>query len=286
MANKSCKSVNVLPDADFTRRICQLNNKTRQMKPGDFMKTKGSSYYGSIKISCLDISHNKKTQTSTGYCYPVRQGKSCLSKPEKSCKEIKNFGKSQGDGMYWLDPDGGNHSNAFLAYCDMTSFQGGWTMCYSTDEYAKPKSEVAYSTQFPYGKDGYRTNCNNIPFSEIIFLDHQTGNKAYFKRRSRLSVTAASNYNKLASTYGLWDGEGVNKNYSYQLLICDDDFYSGFFVSGYTNCFKRCVHWCGDDITPYFRTASTDPKYKGVAFNINGHYPHVVENRLISVGLR
>ena len=121
----------------------------------------------------------------------------------------------------------------------------------------------------------------------MIFIDHQTGNKSYFKRRSHSSLTAASNgYDKSASTYGLWDGEGVNKNYSYQLLICDEDFYSGFFVSGYTNCFKRCVHWCGDDITPYFRTASTDPKYKGVAFNINGHYPHVVENRLISVGLR
>ena len=63
-------------------------------------------------------------------------------------------------------------------------------------------------------------------FSEIIFIDHQTGNKAYFKRRSRLSVTAASNYNNPASTYGLWDGEGVNKNYSYQLLICDLHFYS------------------------------------------------------------
>ena len=51
MANKSCKSFNVLPDADLTRRICQLNNKTRQMKPGDFMKTKASSCYGSIKVS-------------------------------------------------------------------------------------------------------------------------------------------------------------------------------------------------------------------------------------------
>ena len=84
---------------------------------------------------------------------------------EKSCKEIKKFGKSQGDGMYWLDPDGGNHSNAFLAYCDMRSYKGGWTMCYSTDEYAKPKTQVAYSTKFSYGKDGYRTNCNNIPVS-------------------------------------------------------------------------------------------------------------------------
>ena len=67
--------------------------------------------------------------------------------------------------MYWLDPDGGSHSNAFLAYYDMTSHNGGWTMCYTTDEYVKAKTEVTYSAQFPYGSDGYRTNCNNIPVS-------------------------------------------------------------------------------------------------------------------------
>ena len=60
--------------------------------------------------------------------------------------------------MYWLDPDGGSHSN-------MTSYGGGWTMCYTTDEFAKTKSEVTYNPQFPYGEDGYRTNCNNIPVS-------------------------------------------------------------------------------------------------------------------------
>ena len=36
-------------------------------------------------------------------------------------------------------------------------------MCYTADEYVKPKTEVTYSAQFPYGSDGYRTNCNNIP---------------------------------------------------------------------------------------------------------------------------
>ena len=97
---------------------------------------------------------------------------------------------------------------------------------------------------------------------------------------------AAANYGKSASAFGLWDGIGASSAYSYQLLICDITFYSGFFVSGYTNCYKQCNNWCGDTNSPYFRTAPTDSRQKGVAFNTNGHYPHVPKNRLISVGLR
>lgn len=200
----------------------------------------------------------------------------------KSCLDIKNQGLSRGDGVYRLDPDGGSSSNAFLAYCDMTSYNGGWTMCYTTDEYAKPRREVTYSSKTPYGNDGYRTNCNNIPFTEIMFVDHQTGNKVYFKRKSNLPVKAAANYGKTGSAFGLWDAVGASRSYSYQLLICDISFYSGFMVSGFTgNCYKQCHHWCGDTRSPYFRTAAG---YKGVAFNANGH--RTVSSRLMSVGLR
>ena len=73
-------------------------------------------------------------------------------------------GHSTGDGLYWIVPDG-SHSNAFLAYYDMTSYNGGWTMCYTTDESAKPRTEVRFNTTFPYGTDGYRTNCNEIEVS-------------------------------------------------------------------------------------------------------------------------
>ena len=117
-----------------------------------------------------------------------------------------------------------------------------------------------------------------------MFLDHQTLAKVYFKRRTNQSITANLNYGNGASTYGLWDGVGVSDAYLYQLLICDTSFYSGFFVSGYTNCYKQCNGWCDDLVSPYFRTASTSSSYFGVAFNISGHRP--VNKRLISVGLR
>ena len=71
-----------------------------------------------------------------------------------------------------------------------------------------------------------------IQFTEIIFVDHQTGSNVYFKRRADQPITAALNYGNAAGTYGLWDGVGTNNAYLYQLLICDQPFFSGFLVSG------------------------------------------------------
>ena len=51
LQNNTCKSFNVHPGADNTKRVCELNNKTRQTKPSDFKRKKGSNYYGSVKVS-------------------------------------------------------------------------------------------------------------------------------------------------------------------------------------------------------------------------------------------
>ena len=50
MGNNSCKSINVHPGESNGKRSCELNNKTRQMKPGHFKKKKGSTYYSSVQV--------------------------------------------------------------------------------------------------------------------------------------------------------------------------------------------------------------------------------------------
>lgn len=69
--------------------------------------------------------------------------------------------------MYQVQPGGG--LNMFWVYCDMTSFLGGWTMCYSTDNLVRPQTEVTYDENLPYGTNGYRTDCNNIEVNSVSF---------------------------------------------------------------------------------------------------------------------
>ena len=83
-----------------------------------------------------------------------------LSLKGTDCKGIKTTFPSAPDGMYEIQPNIGN--SKFWAYCDMTSFGGGWTMCYSTDDLADPKTEMTYDENYPYGTDGYRTDCNEV----------------------------------------------------------------------------------------------------------------------------
>ena len=51
--------------------------------------------------------------------------------PGTSCNEILLDGSDDGDGLYWLDPDGDGFS-PFQGWCDMTTDGGGWTRLFSS----------------------------------------------------------------------------------------------------------------------------------------------------------
>jgi hypothetical protein len=59
-----------------------------------------------------------------------------------------------------IHPDGSG--KAFKVHCDMSSFGGGWTMCYTTDSQVNIKTELTTKSS-----TGYRADCNNIPVSVL-----------------------------------------------------------------------------------------------------------------------
>ncbi|KAJ7323134.1 hypothetical protein OS493_032422, partial [Desmophyllum pertusum] len=284
-----CLSYNLGPYQNG--HACELSKSDHIRHPDNLIPMPGYLYRGtknlcssspcSINATCLSL-------TPTAYqclCPAGFTGINCeiMQLQGKSCQDIKTRFPHAPDGMYQVQPDGG--LSMFWVYCDMTSFDGGWTMCYSTDNLVNPKTEVTYDENLPYGTNGYRTDCNNIQFREILFVDETTGQKAFFTYKLGTSLVAAGNYKTQLPGLFTTGGGVADTNYEYQLLICDDPFYSGFIISGYTNCYKRCNHWCGDTVSPYFRSAATASGFAGVAFNvINGHRP--LSSRLISVGLR
>ena len=51
--------------------------------------------------------------------------------PVLNCTDLKQKAPSLVSGVYWIDPDGGSHGNAFQAYCDQETDGGGWTLVWS-----------------------------------------------------------------------------------------------------------------------------------------------------------
>lgn len=93
--------------------------------------------------------------------------------PAYSCRSIYEHGDSSGDGTYFIDPEGGEVSDAFETYCDMNS--GGYTLLM--------KLEGASST-FDYSSS-YWENTQTLNTDD---LSPSNNNDAKFEPYNRLEV--------------------------------------------------------------------------------------------------
>ncbi|KAL9960630.1 hypothetical protein ACROYT_G034114 [Oculina patagonica] len=94
------------------------------------MDLKGNLYFYKTALLCKNEIIKR---LSSGKYHLVQKSSIGLSKasPASNCKDLKQKAPSLVSGVYWINPDGGSHGNAFQAYCDQQTDGGGWTLVWS-----------------------------------------------------------------------------------------------------------------------------------------------------------
>ncbi|KAJ7376678.1 hypothetical protein OS493_033298 [Desmophyllum pertusum] len=84
---------------------------------------KGTLYLHKTSLLCLSEIIKRLTEGTYQLAEPSTLG---LSKEFAvlNCQDLKHKVPSAESGVYWIDPDGGSHGNAFQAYCDQQTDGG------------------------------------------------------------------------------------------------------------------------------------------------------------------
>ncbi|KAJ7376679.1 hypothetical protein OS493_033299 [Desmophyllum pertusum] len=128
----TCQSFNYVKETN----TCELNNRTKEARPENFKPDPARFYIRRL---------NNRVITGLSQTSPVL-----------NCKDLKQKLPTLVSGVYWIDPDGGSHGNAFQAYCDQQTDGGGWTLVwsYTFTAYSSFTSSANAVTPRPTWTDG------------------------------------------------------------------------------------------------------------------------------------
>lgn len=171
------------------------------------------------------------------------------------CSVLHTQFPSLGDGVYWIDPDASGSQSAFPAYCDMTTAEGGWTLCLNSafTSAAGHLFDEDYVRIYPRDGDpfGYYDWCATTHDEYLFSLADNVGDTAYDLKTATVHLWDTSPIN----SGGEWTEVGVRTEHANTNWIHADGLNVG----------------CTDTYLQVSLFQAIDPEYRGLRGRKRGH---------------